>query len=64
MKYKFSLLFFIISLSLFSQFSETIDSDRPGFIFNANTVGKNVLQMQQGVGFNQKPFVVEDFCDY
>lgn len=44
------LFFFIISITnSFSQFGETISSDRPGQSNSPNTVGKLVLQLQTGL---------------
>lgn len=40
-----------LPLSSFSQFSETIRTGRPGQSIGAYTVGKNVLQFQQGVDY-------------
>lgn len=51
MKIQIHLLLFFIIISItnsFSQFSETIASDRPGQSNSPNTVGKLVLQLQTG----------------
>lgn len=53
---KIQLLFFLFLLSFFSakgQFSETIQSGRPGQAIGPFTVGKNVFQLQTGVTYNQ-----------
>lgn len=46
-----TLLLFIISQSAFGQFSETIRTGRPGQAIGAFTVGKNILQFQQGLDY-------------
>lgn len=43
--------FLFISFQNFGQVSETIQSDRPGQAFTQYTAGKNILQLQSGVGF-------------
>mgnify|MGYP000622112157 FL=1 len=37
----------------FSQYTDVINSNRPGLSVSAYAVGKNVLQMEMGVGFEQ-----------
>lgn len=44
-------LLFLVG-GLWSQSSETLNSDRPGQTFSANTVGKNVFQVQSGFGYD------------
>ncbi len=52
---RFQYFFLTVSLctaaGLQAQYRETIVSDRPGQTFSPNTVGKGVLQFQQGVGY-------------
>jgi hypothetical protein len=48
----FVLLTAAMSSSAYAQFNETIQSDRPGQAIGAFTVGKNTLQLQQGVDYN------------
>ncbi|MDZ4667843.1 MAG: transporter [bacterium] len=44
---------FFLNLSfLFAQYNETIRTGRPGQAIGAFTVGKNILQFQQGVDYN------------
>lgn len=50
-KYIVVLLFLIGSGSCFGQYSETIRTGRPGQSIGAFTVGKNVLQFQQGIDY-------------
>ena len=55
MKVQLPLLLFLSLFSVtmsYSQFSETISSDRPGQSNSANTVGKMVLQFQTGPQFD------------
>lgn len=49
----FLLSFFILTVSSLAQFSETIQSGRPGQSIVANTVGEGILQFQQGGVFSQ-----------
>ncbi|MCK5104021.1 MAG: hypothetical protein KAR17_14450, partial [Cyclobacteriaceae bacterium] len=60
-----SLLFLIITITnSFSQFSETIVSDRPGQSNSPNTVGKMVFQLQTGLqvgGGNADNYKRNDF---
>lgn len=49
----FLLSFLISTVSSQAQFSETIQSGRPGQSIVANTVGKGILQFQQGGVFSQ-----------
>ncbi|MDO9001278.1 MAG: transporter [Bacteroidota bacterium] len=50
------ILFFYLFLSFnfFAQYSETIRTGRPGQSIGAFTVGKNLLQFQQGVEYNSE----------
>lgn len=50
-KYIVVLLFLIGSGSCFGQYSEIIRTGRPGQSIGAYTVGKNVLQFQQGINY-------------
>ncbi|WP_264522488.1 transporter [Flavobacterium sp. N2469] len=45
------LFFFIVSSTCFGQFNEIIRTGRPGQSIGAFTVGKNVLQFQQGINY-------------
>ena len=54
MKTRIHILIFLLIISItnsFSQFSESISSDRPGQSNGPNTVGKMVLQLQTGMEF-------------
>lgn len=51
MKYIVVIFFLIVSSTCFGQFSETIMTGRPGQSIGAFTVGKNVLQFQQGIDY-------------
>lgn len=42
-----------LSLSGFSQYTDVINSNRPGLSVSAYAVGKNVLQLEMGAGFEQ-----------
>ena len=49
MKIKISFLLIILNFSLLnSQYTETINSNRPGSSHGAFSVGKNVLQIESG----------------
>lgn len=52
----FLLCLLVFSDSIFAQFSEQIRSGRPGQGIGAFTVGKNVLQLQQGIDLNSIKF--------
>jgi hypothetical protein len=45
------LIFIFISQTAFAQFNESIRTGRPGQAIGAFTVGKNILQFQQGVDY-------------
>lgn len=45
------LIFIFISQTAFAQFNETIRTGRPGQAIGAFTVGKNILQFQQGLDY-------------
>jgi hypothetical protein len=47
----FTLLFFSLSTVAFAQYTETINSNRPGASFGAYSVGTNVIQLEGGIGF-------------
>lgn len=63
---KITLLFLLVSNFLLAQYSETISSGRPGQAIGANSVGKNVFQIQAGVDFLEKPntFTPNSFFRY
>ena len=48
MKKKLSILLLFISTCLFSQYTETINSNRPGTSHGAFSVGRDVLQFEIG----------------
>lgn len=50
-KLLFLLLFQIVTLNIFAQYNESIRTGRPGQAIGAFTVGKSVLQFQQGVDY-------------
>lgn len=52
MKAKAIMASILISKLAFGQFSETIKTARPGQAIGAFTIGKNVLQFQQGIELN------------
>ena len=52
MKKRLSILLLFISTCLFSQYTETINSNRPGTTQGAFSVGKNVLQFELGISRN------------
>lgn len=43
-------LFLFTSISVFSQYTETVNSNRPGFSQGGFSVGKNILQFETGFG--------------
>lgn len=43
------IFFFIIHHSLYSQYTDIINSNRPGNSFGAFSVGKNILQLESGI---------------
>ncbi len=45
--------FFVFQGTLYAQYTDIINSNRPGASHGAYSVGKNVLQLEFGVGFNQ-----------
>lgn len=51
MKHFATVCFLIVSCTCFGQYSETIRTGRPGQSIGAFTVGKNVLQFQQGIDY-------------
>ncbi len=51
MKYLATFFLLILSNFCFGQFNETIRTGRPGQAIGAFTVGKNVLQFQQGLDY-------------
>jgi hypothetical protein len=51
-----SLLILFSSQTIFSQYSETITSGRPGQAIGPRTVGQNVIQIQSGFTYNQISF--------
>lgn len=53
MKPLLTLLFSIVPILLFGQFSETIRTGRPGQSIGAYTLGKNVFQVQSGILYNE-----------
>ena len=53
MKYALSLIIFLLFYSsIFSQYTEVINSNRPGSSQGAFAVGRNVLQFELGVNFS------------
>ena len=63
------LFFFILILTASvakAQFTEVLTSDRPGQAFSANTVGKNVFQVQTGIDFfdNNSQFYPNSYFRY
>ena len=48
MKKRLSILLLFISTCLFSQYTETINSNRPGTSHGAFSVGRDVLQFEIG----------------
>ena len=63
-KYLFLILLLFAAKTSFSQYSEVIDSDRPGQSISANTVGARTLQMQMGGEYAQVAFGSNsDFSD-
>lgn len=52
---KISVLVFLLAFSFlgFSQYTDVINSNRPGLSVSAYAVGKNVLQLEMGFGFEQ-----------
>lgn len=53
MKHIFSLLLLILPLCLQAQYTETINSNRPGESFGAYAVGNNVLQFETGLAYGK-----------
>jgi hypothetical protein len=51
--YLFSIFSAAVSFVGWSQYTETINSNRPGISFGSFSVGKKVLQIEAGFGFNQ-----------
>ena len=47
-------LFLFTSISVFSQYTETVNSNRPGFSQGAFSVGKNILQFEAGFGIGNE----------
>lgn len=47
-------LIFISSISVFAQYTETINSNRPGFSQGAFSVGKQILQFEAGFGLGKE----------
>ena len=57
MKIKQTGIFFLLLfsyLSLFAQYTETINSNRPGFSQGAFSVGKQILQFEAGFGLGKE----------
>ena len=51
---KILFLFLFASISVFAQYTETINSNRPGFSQGAFSVGKDVLQFETGFGLGKE----------
>ena len=51
---KILFLFLFVSISVFAQYTETINSNRPGFSQGAFSVGKDVLQFETGFGLGKE----------
>ncbi len=51
---RLSLLLFMASVSLTGQYTDVINSNRPGLSVSAYAVGKNVVQMEMGVFYEQQ----------
>ena len=47
-------LFLFTSISVFSQYTETVNSNRPGFSQGDFSVGKNILQFEAGFGIGNE----------
>ncbi len=58
------LIFLLGLLKLSAQYSETIDSGRPGQAIGANTIGKNVFQIEAGMDYSSKVFITNSFFRY
>lgn len=53
MKHSVLVFFLLITHTGFSQYTDVINSNRPGLSVSAYAVGKNVLQLEMGAGFEQ-----------
>lgn len=53
MKYLLNLLVFILPLFVSSQYTDVINSNRPGLSVGAYAVGKNVIQLEAGLFYEQ-----------
>ncbi len=51
---RFSLLLFLASLSVTGQYTDVINSNRPGLSVSAYAVGKNVVQLEMGLFYEQQ----------
>lgn len=51
---RFSLLLFLASLSVTGQYTDVINSNRPGLSVSAYAVGKNVIQLEMGLFYEQQ----------
>jgi len=58
MKKTVILFIYLISWAAFSQYTDVINSNRPGLSVSAYAVGKNVLQIEAGVGFEQSDHIL------
>ncbi len=64
-KINVTILMFILGLlKISAQYSETIDSGRPGQAIGADTAGKNVFQIEAGMDYSSKVFVPNSFFRY
>ena len=53
MKFKFISLFLLVSFSIQAQYTDMINSNRPGESFGAFSVGTNVLQFEGGIAYGE-----------
>jgi hypothetical protein len=51
---RFSVLLFLASLSVTGQYTDVINSNRPGLSVSAYAVGKNVVQLEMGLFYEQQ----------
>jgi hypothetical protein len=54
MKKLFLYFFFLVSPIGYAQYTDVINSNRPGLSVSAYAVGKNVLQLEMGLGYEQR----------
>ncbi|NNE77675.1 MAG: transporter, partial [Pricia sp.] len=60
MKYFLYLLFFSLPLTVIGQYTDVINSNRPGLSVSAYAVGKNVMQLEGGLFYEQSDHVLQN----